>query len=89
MAGEGFAMDANKRMQQNRALQKSRPSFQRMEGSKSINSTELKFKEITPEELEQFRTEFLKKKRKENIRTAILTTLFFVAIGITIWIISI
>ena len=87
-AGIGFVRDAQNNARQNRDNLKNKSNFERTYKNK-FPTNELKFKEATPEELEQFRTEFLKKKRKENIRTGILTTLFFVAIAITIWIISI
>lgn len=83
-AGIGFVRDAQNNARQNRDNLKSKSNFERTYKNK-FPASELKFKEATPEELEQFRTEFLKKKQKENIRTAILTTLIFAVIAITVW----
>ena len=87
-AGYGITKHAKDLAKLNRNNVKNRGNFQRTYKNK-FPTTDLKFNNATPEELEQFRTEFLRKKRKRNIRTALLTTLFFVVIAITIWIISI
>jgi hypothetical protein len=62
-AGIGFARDAQKSFEQNRQMRQHKAPFQRMSENNFINPPELKFKEISPEELEKFRTAFLKKKR--------------------------
>lgn len=87
-AGLGFVRDAQNNAKQNRDNLKNKSNFEKTYTYK-IPSKELKFKEATPEELKQFRTEFLKKKRNDNIRTAILKILIFAAIFLTIWLISV
>ena len=82
-AGYGITKHAKDLAKLNRSNAKNRGNFQRTYKNK-FPTKDLKFNNATPEELEQFRTEFLQKKRKRNIRTALLTTLFFVAIAITI-----
>ncbi len=86
-AGIGFVRDAQNNARQNRDNLKNKSNFERTYKNK-FPTKELKFKEVTPEELEQFRTEFLKKKRTENIRTAFLTTLIFAIMIISIWIMA-
>lgn len=86
-AGIGFLRDAQNNARQNRDKLKNKGNFERTFRNK-FRIKELKFKEVTPEQLEQFRTEFLKNKRKENIRTAILTTLIFSVVAIAVWIIA-
>lgn len=87
-AGIGFVRDAQNNARQNRDNLKNKSNFERTFKNK-FSTKELKFKQATPEELEQFRTEFLKKKSKENIRTAILTTLIFAAVALIIWLIAV
>ncbi len=83
-AGIGFVRDAQNNARQNRENLKNKSNFKRTYKNK-FPTTELKFKEATPEELEKFRTELLKNKRRENIRTAIITLLIFALIALTIW----
>ena len=85
-AGIGFVRDAQNNARQNRDNLRNKSNFERNYKNK-FPTKELKFKEASIEELEQFRIEFLSQKRKENIRIAILTTLAFVVILSIIWII--
>lgn len=87
-AGIGFVRDAQNNARQNRDNLKNKSNFERTYKNK-FPTKEFKFKEATPEELEQFRTDFLKKKRKDNIRTTILTTLIFAMIALIIWSIAV
>ena len=78
-AGYGITKHAKDLAKLNRSNVKDRSNFRRTYKNK-FPDKDLKFKEATPEELRQFRIEFLKKKRKDKFRTTILTTLILAAI---------
>ena len=83
-AGIGFVRDAQNRARQNRDNLKNKPNFQKTYKNK-VQNKELKFKEGTPEEIEQFRIEFLKRKRLRTIKQAILMTIIFGGIAFLMW----
>ncbi len=73
-AGYGFLRDAQNNAKQNRENLKSRTEKRKNQAFKS--SEPPKYKEATPEELDQFREKLLKEKRREKwIRTSLLLSL--------------
>lgn len=83
--GAGFSRDSQKSSQQNRALRQKNGPFERIAKNKFINPPALKFKEATPEELEQLKQDFLKQKKAENQRTALRLAALLAALGLIIW----
>lgn len=82
--GIGFVRDAQNGARVNRANLKNKGNFQLTYKQKNSRK-ELVFKESTPQELEQFRAAFLKRKRLRAIKRAILMVLVFAGIGWMIW----
>lgn len=75
--GVGFARDGNNLLKFNKAQRgSSKKRFK--EGQKTFlkKGRALIFKNVTKEELEKFKIEFKAQKRKENIMTTIIVTLF-------------
>jgi hypothetical protein len=85
--GLGFVRDAQKSFEKNRQLFKSKGAFQRNKDNATGDAANLKFKEATAEEIAQFRAEFLKNKRLENIRAGIISAVVIAAIAVAIWLI--
>ncbi|MCP4456724.1 MAG: hypothetical protein GY816_01650 [Cytophagales bacterium] len=83
-AGLGFVRDAQNAARQNRNNLKNKSTFQRTYKNKTPK-IELNFKESTPEELEQFRIEYLKEKRTRTRKHAIRMVIIFAALTLIIW----
>ena len=83
-AGIGFVRDAQNRARQNRDNLMNKSNFQKTY-SNQVQNKELKLKEGTPEEIEQFRIEFLKKKRLRLIKRATLMTIAFAGVAFLMW----
>ena len=83
-----FTDDAMKSFQKNRALRQRKAPFQKMEENYFINTTrraELKYAEITPEELRTRRQALIRDKKKgDRTRLFILIGLVLV-IGFAFW----
>lgn len=83
-AGFGFVRDAQKRFEENRQLRQRKSPFQKMKDNKFVNPPKMTFKEVSKEELEKFRHDFLRKQKSEHLRTAIITLVFFLMIFLLI-----
>ncbi|RED95260.1 hypothetical protein [Marinoscillum furvescens] len=84
-AGFGFARDAQKRFEENRQLRQRKSPFQKMKDNKFVDPPKMTFKEVSQEELKAFKASFRRKRRLENIRTAIITIVFFLIV-LVLWI---
>lgn len=68
-AGIGFVRDTQNNARRNRDNLKNKRNFQ---NSSSEAPQQLKFKDATPEELEEFRINYIKKKKAERLRKTVL-----------------
>ena len=72
-AGLGFVRDAQNNAKRNRDNLKNKSNFTQTYKSKTPNR-KLVYKESTPEELEEFRAQFLTKLRRKRIKDVMLLT---------------
>ena len=83
-AGYGIVKHAKDLARLNRNKVKNRGNFQRTYKNK-FPDYDFNFKELSPDELEEFRIQYLKKRKREKIRSAILTVAITLLLGATIW----
>ncbi len=83
-AGYGIVKHAKDLARLNRKNAKNRGNFQRTYKNK-FPDYDFNFNELSPEELEEFRIQYLKKSKRENIRTVLLTIAITLILGATIW----
>lgn len=81
MAGIGFVRDAQNTAKRNRDNLKNKRNFQQTYVTNEAPQ-QLKFKDATPEELEEFRINYIKKKKAERLRKAVLLVVIIAATGL-------
>lgn len=84
MAGIGFVRDAQNTARANRENVKNRRNFTKTHKYKTPDY-EYNFKKLSPEELRQFRVDYLAKKRKDNLKWALRMSLTFVVLALAVW----
>lgn len=84
MAGIGFVRDAQTQAKQNRENLKNKTNFQRTYKPKFPKKA-LRFKKVTPEELQRFRTRFLMRQKQQKAKTIYKMLIAFGVIGLMIW----
>lgn len=77
--GLGFTRAAKDSYENNRALRNKKVPFQTAKSNQFINAPELKFKEVSKEELAAFKESFLKKKKRSE-RIAIVGFVVFTSL---------
>ena len=91
MGGEGHMMDMNKRLEQNRALRASK-NREKSKHSNNVNSArdsqELKFKKVTPEELETIKEDIRKQAKKDRKTNFLLLLGIIVIVSIVFALVS-
>ena len=83
-AGYGMVKHAKDLARLNRSNVKNRGNFQRTYKNK-IPEYDLNFNELSPEELREFRINYLKKRKRQNVRSLTLTVALLLVLGATIW----